>query len=209
MSFESQLSDWLSFNGTVPILQPCVLLADMKTNSSSVSCSQVCSNSSILFQSPYRRPKPYQYQDYQDVFSNLNTCGLWATINNPESTSGISDTVASYLDDLLDPFESIGLSSSNRALASNTRNNIGNCFGMMYTEAAWGADTNQRAIPWECTSTGLFPAFAGNSSVDVLARKATVPVKHCLASLCAKKTLNTDLGGIGVLSQSSTYCHMY
>ena len=190
MLSNSSIKDWIEFDGHPPnYLKPCVDVYNVNISSTAtIGCDRVCNNSDYLFS--VNNPE------------NLVNCGLWSSINNPLeigtnqtdykwNTTIYNDHLQnSSIDALLAPFAAIGL-SNDQSLAIATRNVIGNCFSALYALTRSGSSQDDGRVIANCTTDSLFPAlFLGDN--------ITAPLGDCLDAICSPKTLNPDLGGIGV-----------
>ena len=111
--------------------------------------------------------------------ANLLNCGLWATLFTPRLGNYTNTPTLRAI------FDSVGLSSEDwiPANMSNLQNTIANCAADFYSETHSFTD-NDQWTPYSCSSNSLFYY----SSV----------VEFCFAELCGPRTLNPDIGGIGV-----------
>lgn len=157
MAANLSINPWLDFgrvNLTLLPIQPCFMSGTI------TNCTDVCSNSTALFDPSYP--------------SNLNTCGMWATLSQ---TPGLLNT--SDVPEATAQFENLGLSIPSEESSYNLTYHIEVCF---YTTCAYinGGDALGCEECWHTMSD-------------------SVSLGNCIATICAPKgLLNPDLGGIGV-----------
>ena len=153
----------------LPPIQPCY---GGSIGGQAVNCSVVCEYSYLLFD-PQHLP-------------NLVTCGLWASATAALVQDGQNPTTS--------PFDAVGLNISR---IDNTRVGDGSgdiydaplqesfagCFASFYV-ATRSLTHEITSTPDTCSATALF--------------QQPGQVEPCFADLCAKRTLDADLGGTGV-----------
>lgn len=155
----------------LPPIQPCY---GGSIGGEAVNCSVVCGYTYLLFDPQHP--------------SNLVTCGLWATV-----TAGLDSTGQSPV---TTPFEAVGLNLSatetvrtiDGALGTynaQLQNNLVACFASFYA-ATHSFTDDRRSTPNTCSATALF--------------QYPLEAEPCFADLCSPRTLDADLGGIGVCS---------
>ena len=143
-----------------------------------VNCSVVCDETYFLF-------------DPQHT-NNLATCGLWATVG--------ASLVRLNQFPKTTPFDAVGLDVSQLetlgttggGLTSNNaqlQTKLVSCFDSFYA-ATRTLTHDLNALPKSCSATAIF--------------ENPLQVEPCFEDLCAARTLDADLGGIGVCS--STPC---
>lgn len=153
----------------LPPIQPCY---GGSIGGEAVNCSVVCGYTYLLFDPQHP--------------SNLVTCGLWATV-----TAGLDSTGQSPV---TTPFEAVGLNLSatetvrtiDGALGTynaQLQNNLVACFASFYA-ATHSFTDDRRSTPNTCSATALF--------------QYPLEAEPCFADLCSPRTLDADLGGIGV-----------
>lgn len=200
----SSLQPWFSYvnaiweHGSRPFIH--LNLTDIATASplklgclragSSVACAEVCRDSRQLFNPAYP--------------NNLVTCGSWASIRSWMSykfdyhhTGSFAGPIPSEYDTLLAPFEAAGflqiMNGSGDNLLAGLMQRISACTSDCYRSSH--AVTDVQSIPYSCSVTGMFQRAAqvGHRS---LAKNNYL--EDCFMELCRPRTLNPDLGGIGV-----------
>lgn len=155
----------------LPPIQPCY---GGSIGGENVNCSVVCQDSYMLFDPQHPE--------------NLATCGMWATMGATLERSGQSPAKT--------PFDAVGLNVSaietletvgggHTSINTQVQTSLVNCFASFY--AATHSLTNDiESVPKTCSPTAGFQFASG--------------VEPCFEVLCAPRTLDADLGGIGVCS---------
>ena len=158
----------------LPPIQPCY---GGSIGGQLLNCSVVCDYPYLLFDP--------QHPD------NLITCGLWATVGASLLQAGQLPATT--------PFDAVGLNvssiesaatvqSSNEGLVNNNarlQSNIASCFVSFYA-AVHSPTDNSVPAPKNCSATAVF--------------QYPLAVESCFEDLCSPRTLDADLGGIGVRS---------
>lgn len=187
MASNPALQPWFDFDNNVltcvgssrpvapiPQFQPC------SAGGQQQNCSVVCQNATTLFNAS--EPQ------------NLLNCGLWATA----CSSGFP--ICANATQWAAHFEPIGLTLETPrdqigveyameecpGYVGIIKENIASCATDFYA-AAHQATNDDQFIPLSCTTTGLF---------------ASEGVESCFKDLCSARTLDTDIGGIGVRQTS-------
>lgn len=154
---------------SLPPIQPCY---GYSIQGETVNCSVVCDEPYLLF-------------DPQHT-SNLATCGLWATVGaSLVGSNQIPNTTA---------FDAVGLNVSSLETLENLDGSLTtsngqlqqtllSCFGSFYA-ATRTLKVDLAAVPQTCGFTAIF--------------RNPVQVEPCFKDLCAPRSLDADLGGIGV-----------
>ena len=156
---------------SLPPIQPCY---GYSIQGETVNCSVVCDEPYLLF-------------DPQHT-SNLATCGLWATV-------GPSLVQSNQLPNTT-PFDAVGLNVSSLEIPENLDGSLTtsssqlqltllSCFGSFYV-ATRTLTRDITAVPQTCSFTAIF--------------RNPLQVEPCFMNLCAPRTLDADLGGVGVCS---------
>ena len=174
LSSSSSIQPWLDFSSTeIPTLLPCT-----SANSTTVSCAQVCNDSTVLF---------------QNQSSNLVTCGIWTTI---VVASGANESHNPFDPDFLQlkpAFADVGLVPSMYQYTASYADTISDCLEFIYhnsKEWSFSDDGNTVAA---CTRNDLFPFLTPGPVTST-----TQALEDCLKSICSPLTMNPDLAGIGV-----------
>ena len=156
---------------SLPPIQPCY---GYSIQGETVNCSVVCDEPYLLF-------------DPQHT-SNLATCGLWATV-------GAILVLSNQLPNTT-PFDAVGLNVSSLETLENLGGSLTtsngqlqltllSCFGSFYAATRTLTD-DLTAVPQTCSFPAIF--------------ESPLQVEPCFKDLCAPRTLDADLGGIGVCS---------
>ena len=178
----STIQPWLDFrDGNLPSTVPLCTYVEPG------NCTQVC-NSSTAILDPIAP-------------DNLLTCGLWSTLTMlayyPE---GFAPLPRDRVNSLLQRFEPLGLDASNATYAYSARGAVSNSLSTIYDvttlQVSYRGDT-ARGIA--CSQQMLFPILAHTFSTDLPYR-----LSQCVDAICSRRTLNPDLGGVGVSLVSCT-----
>lgn len=141
-----------------------------------VNCSVVCDTPYFLFD-PHHP-------------SNLVTCGLWATVSAGLEQSGLFPTTTPFdaVGLNISAIESIEIDDGGLAVASvqALQENLVDCFASFYA-ATHSLTDNIQSSPKTCSGNAIF-LYPG------------IRVEPCFLDLCAHRSLDADLGGIGVCS---------
>lgn len=153
------------------------------------NCAQIC-NSSLLLA-------------YEGAPNNLLTCGLWATLIVLDSSAVMHkwlDVHARY-QDVLGRFVTVGLDAADEAFASATIEAVSTALSTLLQENRhWTYQSD--SVLGTCSQQYLFPSTERQYYIDIPQR-----VRNCVTEIYAPKSLNPDLGGIGVSIKESTRIH--
>ena len=181
-----KVDDHLDFNTeTIPATIP-----SCQSHVISDNCTQVSSSSASIL---------------VDTFpNNLLTCGLWATLvtldncveKNVTGLPDVTKAVHQHYQDVLGRFTPLGLDDSDEAFVSAAIGAVSSTLFMLLKEnriQTYEGDTIQGL----CSQQYLFPTASIEYDTDIPQH-----VRDRVTTICAPKSLNPDLGGIGV---SMTY----
>ena len=173
----------LDFNGDalIPPILPCqgVVNGD---------CSFACTS----VQSLIRSVEP----------NNLATCGLWALMVNVCSRSP-----QRMHNDGLEAFVPLGLDYQNATYASTATKAVSAVLSAFYLRTSSSTSGYDERIPLFCSEQQLFPLFTQESPLYDIDRfrtysgansNAVLPLWYCVEKICSPRSLDPDLGGIGV-----------
>ena len=173
-SSNSSIQPWLDFSShPVPTLLPCI-----NENLTNVSCAQVCNDSAILF---------------QNLSSNLVTCGIWTTIVGASGANESHNPFDPDLLQLMSTFANFGLVPGIYQYTTSYADTISDCLEFIYRNIKEWSFSDNGDTAAACTRNDLFPILTPgpvNSTTQALA--------DCLNAICSPLTMNPDLAGIGV-----------
>ena len=197
MISNSSIQRWLDFNGSSPTtVQPCQIAPTGTTDDpdptlglQEISCAQVCTNESLLFQ--------------QGTY-NLETCGLWAMIAAAPNAAD-KDALIDY-NLSLSSFDAVGLNSSAVGSISNITEIVASCFAALYLARSSNTFAADGTVALACTEDNLFPlnnnpGHEVDPSVFQSWEETTLSgITACLERICSPRTLDPDIAGVGVYS---------
>lgn len=123
--------------------------------------------------------------------SNLVTCGLWATVSAGLERSGQHDAVGLNVSAI----QSVGTVDGDIGINNGgLLGSLVDCFASFYA-ATHSLTDNTTSTPYTCSATAIF--------------QPPGEVEPCFADLCAPRTLDADLGGIGVCSGELNLCRCH
>ena len=94
---------------------------------------------------------------------------------------------------LFQPFEAVGLSANDSIMLNSVQSLIASCFSLLF--AAIHYEYGEAVlIPQACMQEHMFPS-------EGFTRATGSGVGDCINSLCAPRSSNPDIGGIGVRLQ--------
>ena len=181
----STIQPWLDFkNGSLPATIPLCTYTDTG------NCTRVCNDSTVMLE--------------PSAPGNLLTCGLWSTLTMLASYTDYAAEFAPLsrdrVDSLLQRFEPLGLDATNATYAYSARDAVSNCLSTIYRvtrlQVSYRGDT---APGIACSGQMLFPTPAHTLSTDL-----SYALNLCVDAICSRRTLNPDLGGVGVSLISCT-----
>ena len=170
----SSIQPWLTFNGTLPPINPCRFADSIAqygdgNSSSSVntsvyppvypitSCSNVCNDSISLFEPTNN--------------DTLVTCGLWTTlVSNMTSTSDESGEYLLPPNDtqslnLLKAFNAVGLDLDMIPYTQSYADTISDCLVEIYSDVKELSYADDGTMPANCSENDIFP-FGTNGNAD-------------------------------------------
>ena len=201
--FDSSIQPWLDFkvkdnlNFTtemIPSTIPSCQLEDQMANSVNLTnCTKICTLPVWLLNN--------------DLPNNLLTCGLFATLAfnlksldaeyDPKHPPSDLAAIHEQYQDILGRFDILGLDAGDEARVSSIIEAVSTAlFTLLKISSAYTYQGD--LIQGICSQQCLFPTF-GTLSADVPQN-----VRDCVSVICAPKSLNPDLGGIGVSTRSFT-----
>lgn len=198
----STIHDWLQYNGTDLALPSCqyvnytghldysksgIAWIDSPPDISNASCSQVCNDSTSLF---------------EPGTNNLVNCGLWSTYLSAY-TEFDSDHALTLNHNpppvsLYNQFKKVGLDLGLIEYALSYADTISSCLQLFYYNAKFFTHADDGTTTTACTREVLFP-LGSNRNTSTPTTKA---LQECIQSICSPITLNPDLAGIGVSSMT-------
>lgn len=187
----SSIQLWLDFTGdTPPAIPPCERqpqyfpyegwLPALQAG----NCTSVCNNSDSMLD--------------PTLPNNLVTCGLWASLTvMPLMTVGYPDIInrTDQVNALLEPFVQLGLNRNDAEYARATRFTVASGLGDLYNRIMSDTYMGGASFASACTEQKLFPYSNPEYAV---AENLPYSLHACIEAICSTRTLNPDLGGIGV-----------
>ena len=151
----SSIQSWLNFSGTLPPIQPCKYVDLENGPTYTTSCSNVCNDSTSLFE-------PTNYD-------TLVTCGLWTTLVS--SRTSTSDELGNYLLppndtqslNLLKAFNAVGLDLDMIPYTQSYADTISDCLVEIYSDVKELSYPDDGTMPVNCSKNDIFP-FGTNLS---------------------------------------------
>lgn len=129
--------------------------------------------------------------------NNLLTCGLFSSLTMLNYYAVQMPSVAplpkSRVDTLLEPFSRLGLDANNETHSYATRNAVSECLSELYQVTRVQTSKGQEVSTGPCSEQLLYPFQASEFSTNI-----AEPLLSCVNAICAPRTLNSDLGGVGV-----------
>ena len=196
-----ELNDYLNFSTeTIPATIPSCQTMRRATGEVNLdNCTKVCNSSNYLLND--RLP------------NNLLTCGLWATLVTLDSYKEALDTTMDsysealdsydggealhkHFQDVLARFTTLGLDAGDEAYVYAAKGAVSTT---MFTLLKGNRIQTYQgdSIQGLCSQQNLFPTASFEFSTNIPQH-----VRDCVTTICAPRSLNPDLGGIGV---SMTY----
>ncbi|KAL8708730.1 MAG: hypothetical protein Q9220_006456 [cf. Caloplaca sp. 1 TL-2023] len=138
--------------------------------------------------------------------NNLLTCGLWVSLVtldtlNEDTSDPQREAVRNHYQEVLTRFTPLGLDAGNEAYAFAATGAVSTLMLALMRDtrlATYQADS----IHASCSQQVLFPITGSlNYNNDVPQH-----VRDCVTAICAPRSLNPDLGGIGVRMKHSMLC---
>lgn len=139
------------------------------------NCTTVCDDAGLLL--------------YADQPNSLLTCGLWATLATLTQYAFLTNDYHT----LLGRFDSLGLDAGNATYAYAARNAVSTAMNTMLKITKVQTYQGGSSLEGACSEQALFPT-------STLELDGDLPqfLRTCVNAICAPRTLNPDLGGIGV-----------
>lgn len=148
----SSIQPWLTFDGTLPVIQPCRFV-----NSSNeyvdigvypiTNCSNVCNDSISLFEPTNS--------------DTLVTCGLWSTLVSSLTYDGLGNALLPPNDTksltLLKPFNAVGLDLDDIPYTLSYADEISDCLVEIYSDVKQFSFSDDGTIPANCSRNDIFP----------------------------------------------------
>ncbi|KAG8531221.1 uncharacterized protein KY384_004579 [Bacidia gigantensis] len=174
------------------------------------NCLTICNNSGYLLDKESHASRT--------TVNNLATCGLWTTlatrrnyysdrIANWNSTPEFigSDSAKRFalnvqmLDNDIGRLSHWSLDWQNLQYVVASRNAIVKELGFAFSSSKVGTYEDTIAFPYSCTGDGLFPPLEDDGvELDRAPVQQNFELQSCIRQICAPRTVNPELGGIGV-----------
>ena len=189
----SSLQPWLDFNGdNLPEIIPACQVEKMNQSGiTTTDCTATC-NATVALLDP-------------SMPNNLLTCGLFASLTllnqytltrNPLGT--YNDSHAFYVP-LLARFNDVGLNSTDQDYGFVARNAVSAAMTWLQQITKIQTYRGNLLLEGACSEQALFPYALPSFNPDLPRH-----LRDCVDAICAPRTLDPDLGGIGVRMQA--YC---
>lgn len=178
----SSIQAWLDFRGDeLPAaIAPCQDVLNYQGPISFVNCTRICNNTLSLLD--HTLPK------------NLLTCGLWSSLTMLDYYNALMNSEPSdQVQALLQSFGQVGLDASNATYAYAARNAVSTCMGTLDEVTRVRSYQGDASFRGACSEQMLFPSLSLELSTNL-----SMPLQACVDAICSPRTLNPDLGGIGV-----------
>lgn len=146
----STIKSWLTFNGTLPVIQPCRFV----NNGSQypdvypiTNCSNVCNDSVSLFE--------------PSNSDTLVTCGLWSTLVSSSTYVGSGNVLLPPNDteslNLLKSFNAVGLDLNDIPYTISYADKISDCLVEIYSDVRQFSFSDDGTMPANCSRNDIFP----------------------------------------------------
>lgn len=144
-----------------------------------INCTMVCEDAGLLLDA--------------ELPNNLLTCGFWAT---PGKLNQYNDLTSNY-HNILGRFNSLGLDAGNAIYVYITRNAVSTALNTSAKTTKVQTYQSDSSLNGACSERALFPT-------SILELNTNLPqfLRTYVDAICAPKTLNPDLEGIGVVRVS-------
>ena len=183
-----EVDDYLNFStATIPATIPSCQTRQRITGEVNFNnCTKVCNSSGSLIDDKFP--------------NNLLTCGLWATLVTLDSYNeqtytmqpDVTKAVHEQYQDALGRFTTLGLDAGDEAYVSAAIEAVSTTMFTLLKENR--IQTYQGdSIQGLCSQQALLPTGAFEYNTDIPQH-----VRDCVTMICAPRSLNPDLGGIGV-----------
>ena len=158
----SSIQPWLTFDGTLPLIQPCRFVNHSIVNQSITNppngygdtpvypitnCSNVCNDSISLFEPTNS--------------DTLVTCGLWSTLVSSLTYDGLGNALLPPNDTksltLLKPFNAVGLDLDDIPYTLSYADEISDCLVEIYSDVKQFSFADDGTIPANCSRNDIFP----------------------------------------------------
>ena len=127
---------------------------------------------------------------------NLLACGLWTSLTYFVFDVGLGNlnaSTAASINGSLASFETWGLPASNTTYIYQSRNAVAAVLKELNRVTRIQTYLSSESMQGSCAEQTLFPVGVEANSSDISSRLA-----DCLDAICAPRSLDPDLGGIGV-----------
>lgn len=148
----STIQSWLTFNGTLPLIQPCRFVdiaspAFLSHVYPITNCSNVCNDSVSLFEPTNS--------------DTLVTCGLWSTLVSSLTYVGSGNVLLPPNDteslSLLKSFNAIGVDLNDIPYTISYADEISDCLIEIYSDVKQYSFSDDGTIPGNCSRNDVFP----------------------------------------------------
>ena len=183
---DSSIQPWLDFQGdNLPANIPSCQTRQTDGRVILDGCLTVCNQSVELLNS--------------DKPNNLPTCGLYATLTMLDAYTLARNPIGSYDDShdqyvaLLGRFSNLGLKANDVAYALAARNAVSATMTVLQKITNIQTFRGDSLLEGACSEQALFPSATFGFNTDLPQH-----LRDCVNAICAPRSLNPDLGGIGV-----------
>jgi hypothetical protein len=178
----SSIQAWLDFRGDkLPAtIAPCQARLTWKGAIAFVNCTRVCN--SILSLLDHNLP------------NNLLPCGLWSSLTTLDYHSSLLTTkLRDHVQALLQSFGRLGLDASNAIYAYAAGNAVSTSMSILDKVTRMQTYQGDQYFRGACNEQILFSTYSITWSMNFWR-----PSQACVENICSPRTLNPDLGGVGV-----------
>ena len=180
----SSIQPWLDFQlSELPTSIPSCQTHQPDSSIGLINCTTVCNNTNDFEQ--------------KSLPNNLLTCGLWSTLTVLDSYHGVAanynQTFPQLDPSLLQRFEFLGLDSGDKAYGFAAVNALSTYLSALDLLVKAPAIQDEEGIYGPCNEQSLFPRRPVTTGDGLHSN-----LLACVESICSPRTLDQDLGGIGV-----------
>lgn len=173
----SAIQPWLDFRGDnlSATITPCD-----SSGINNYSCIAVCNNTQQILESKSA--------------NNLLTCGLWATLHLYEYfNTYVNPSLFPETRSFMNHFDSLGLDAADSAYGFMTMNAVSRTLSHVEQRTRMATYQAEPSSAGACNQQFLFPLIATVINDDL-----SKPLRDCVDAICTPRSLNPDLGGVGV-----------
>ena len=186
----SSIQPWLDFRfSEIPTSIPSCQFHQPDNSIGLTNCTTICNDTTSFEQ--------------QLLPNNLLTCGLWSTLTVLDSYHDVAvyynETYPQLDPSLLQRFDFLGLDSSDKAYSYAAVNAISTYLSALQLLVKLPAIQDEEGLYGPCNEQTLFPRQPLNTSGGL-----SENLVDCVDFICSPRTLDQDLGGIGV----SLFCRI-